>query len=111
MLIDEVEGRTFQRKFCRRTEKKKKQEGKQTPPGSDTSQLRSLKGLKPPDGVFSTNDIRRHRATGLFVNLAAAGGFTLQSGAPNWLNYAWMDSFILSSCVVLIHPSSCPLTA
>ena len=28
---------------------------------------------------------------GLFVNLAAAGDFTLQSGAPNWLDYAWVD--------------------
>lgn len=96
MLIDEVEGRTFQTKFCRRTEKIQKD--KQTPPGSDASQLGSLRGLKPPDGVFSTNDIRRHRAMGLFVNLAAAGGFTMQSGAPNWLNYAWMDSHSLILC-------------
>lgn len=34
--------------------------------------------------------------TGLFVNLAAAGDFTLQSGAPNWLYYAWVDFLILS---------------
>lgn len=68
----------------------KKQEGKQTPPRSEASQLREkpegpglTPSLKPPDGVFSTNDIRRHRTMGLFVNLAAAGGFTLQSGAPN----------------------------
>lgn len=48
---------------------------------------------------------------GLFVNLAAAGGFTLQSGAQNWLYYAWMNFLIFSGCVVLIHSSSCPLTA
>lgn len=35
---------------------------------------------------------------GLFVNLAAARGFTLQSGAPNWLYYSWMDSLIFSVC-------------
>lgn len=33
---------------------------------------------------------------GLFVNLAA-GGFTLQSGAQNWLYYAWMD-FLFRVC-------------
>ena len=33
--------------------------------------------LKFPYRVFSTNDIRKHRAMGLFVNLAAARGFTL----------------------------------
>lgn len=48
---------------------------------------------------------------GLFVNLEAGAGFTLQSGAPEWLYYAWVDFFILSGCVVLIHSSSFPLTA
>lgn len=48
---------------------------------------------------------------GLFVNLAAAGGFTLQLGAQNWLYYAWMDFLILSGHVAIIHSSSCPLTA
>lgn len=49
---------------------------------------------------------------GLFVNLAAAGGFTLQSGAPDWLYN--MPGWVFSSfrgCVILIRPSSCPLTA
>lgn len=32
---------------------------------------------------------------GLFVNLAAAGDFTLQSGAPNWLYY--MPGWVFSS--------------
>lgn len=46
--------------------------------------------LKPPDGVFSTNDIRRHRAMGLFVNPAAAGGFTMQSGpGTGWTTPGW----------------------
>lgn len=35
---------------------------------------------------------------GLFVNLSSSRGFTMQSGAPNWLNYAWMDSHSLILC-------------
>lgn len=57
---------------------------KNKPLGSGASQKRERPEgqcgswtLKFPYGVFSTNDIRKHRAMGLFVNVAAARGFTL----------------------------------
>lgn len=59
MLIDEVEGRTFQRKFCRMTEKNTR--GQTNTPREDASQLGSLRGPAPRWGL-QYNDIRRHRA-------------------------------------------------
>lgn len=57
---------------------------KNKPLGSGASQQREkpegqggTQTLKFPYRVFSTNDTRKHRAMGLFVNVAAARGFTL----------------------------------
>lgn len=75
-----MKGRTyndwFTRKFCRHTEKQN--------PGEWSFQTEGkawgvwvVPRLSSSHIVFSTNDIRKHKAMGLFVNLAAARGFTL----------------------------------
>lgn len=117
-MINEDGGRNISNKQKKKLERLKNKRANKHPRGSEASQLRGnleeygLKSsLDPPDGIFSTNDIRRHRTTGLFVNLAAARGFTLQSGAPIWLYYTWMDSLMFLLRVVLTDPRSCPLTA